>query len=121
MISLFTGLIAQTRPFDPSKGEVGVDKFKNVPTIKGFEAIFENVISVVLSLGAFALFIMLISAGIRFLTAGDDPKAAEGAKKTITTAVTGIVILVLSYLFLVFIEQFTGMDVTSFKVFSTQQ
>ena len=120
MINLFTSLIAQTRSLDPSKGEVGVDEFKDVPTIKGFEAIFENVISVVLSLGAFALFIMLVSGGIRFLTAGDDPKAVEGAKKTISTAIGGIVILVLSYLFLVFIKQFTGMDVTSFKVFSIQ-
>jgi len=120
MINLFAGLIAQTRPFDPSKGEVSVKDFKNVPTIKGFEAIFENIISVVLSLGAFALFIMLLSGGMRFLTAGDNPKAAEGAKKTITTAIGGIVLLVLSYLFLVFIKQFTGMDVTSFKVFSIQ-
>ncbi|MBU0998103.1 pilin [Patescibacteria group bacterium] len=120
MINLFAGLIAQTRPLDPLKGEVGIDEFEGVPTIKGFEAIFENVISVVLSLGAFALFIMLVSGGMRFLTAGDDPKAAEGAKKTITTAIGGIVLLVLSYLILVFIKQFTGMDVTSFKVFSTQ-
>jgi len=117
MINLFSGLIAQTRPFDSSKGEVGINEFKGVPTIKGFEAIFENIISVVLSLGAFALFIMLISGGIRFLTAGDDPKAAEGAKKTITTAVGGIVLLVLSYLILVFIGQFTGLDLTKFKVF----
>ena len=114
MINLFTGLIAQTRPFNSTEVVDGV------PTIKGFEAIFENVISVILSLGAFALFIMLLSGGIKFLTAGDDPKAVEGAKKTISTAIGGIVILVLSYLFLVFIKQFTGMDVTSFKVFSIQ-
>jgi len=120
MVNLFSGLIAQTRSLDSSKGEIGTDQFKDVPTIKGFEAIFENIISVVLSLGAFALFIMLISSGIRFLTSGDDPKAAEGAKKTITTAITGIVLLVLSYLFLVFIEQFTGIEVTKFKVFSIQ-
>jgi len=114
MVNLFSGLIAQTRDFKSDEVIGGV------PTIKGFEAIFENIISVVLSLGAFALFIMLISSGIRFLTSGDDPKAAEGAKKAITTAITGIVLLVLSYLFLVFIEQFTGIEVTKFKVFYIQ-
>ena len=113
MVISSTGLIAQTRDFI-----VGQEKVRDgVPTIKGFEAIFENIISVVLSLGAFALFIMLISGGIRLMTAGDDPKAAEGAKKTITTAITGIVLLVLSYLFLVFIYKFTGIDVTKFKIF----
>lgn len=110
MVNVFFGLIAQTREF---KGNEVID---GVPTIKGFEAIFENIISVVLSLGAIALFIMLISAGFKFLTSGGDPKAAEGAKNTITTAIAGIVLLVLSYLFLVFIKEFTGIDVTKFKI-----
>ena len=112
MVSSSTSLIAQTRDFI-----VGQEKVRDgVPTIKGFEAIFENIFSVVLSLGAFALFIMLISGGFKFLTSGDDPKAIEGAKKSITTAIIGIILLVLSYLFLVFIKLFTGVDVTKFKI-----
>lgn len=111
MVNIFPSFIAQTREFQ------GKEVIDGVPTIKGFEAIFENIISVVLSLGAIALFIMLISAGFKFLTSGGDPKAAEGAKNTITAAVAGIVLLVLSYLLLVFIEQFTGIEVTVFKIF----
>lgn len=112
MVNIFPNLIAQTRSLDPAKKEI-VD---GVPTIKGFEAIFENVISVVLSLGAIALFIVLISAGFKFLTSGGDPKSAEGAKNTLTAALTGIVLLVVSYLILVFIEKFTGFQVTIFKI-----
>ena len=113
MINLFTGFVAQTRDFNSSTKEV----VGGIPTIKGFEAIFENIIVVVLSLGAFALFIMLITGGMRFITAGDDPKAAEGAKKTISTAIGGMVLLVLSYLILVFIGQFTGKNLTNFRIF----
>ena len=116
MVSLLSGLIAQTRKLNPSLDEVK----DGVPTIKGLEAVFENIISVVLGFGAIAVFIMLLVGGLKFLTSGGDPKAIEGAKKTLTFAIGGIVLLVLSYLFLVFIEQFTGVEVTKFKIFFIQ-
>lgn len=108
---LLTNLIAQTRQFKNN-----VEVIDGIPTIKGFEAVFENVISVVLGIGAVVLFIMLLAGGFKFLTSGGDPKAAESAKKTLTAAIAGIVVLILSYLVLVFIEQFTGIKVTEFKI-----
>ena len=44
------------RNFDPTTSEVVGD----VPTVKGLEAVFSNVVSVVLSLAGVVLFIMLI-------------------------------------------------------------
>jgi hypothetical protein len=86
-------------------------------TLEGLEGIFESIVTVVLGFGGVVLFIMLIMGGFRFITAGGDPKAIEGAKKTLTYAIGGIVLIALSFLILRFISTFTGVDVTQFKIF----
>jgi hypothetical protein len=90
---------------------------RDVATLRSLEGIFENIVTVVLGLGGVVLFIMLIMGGFQFITAGGDPKAIEGAKKTLTYAIGGIVLLALSFLILRFISTFTGVDVTQFKIF----
>ena len=89
-----------------------------IATLKGFEGLFANVISVVLGLSGIVLFFMLISGGFKFLTSGGDPKGMEAAGHTITSAITGIVILILSLLIFRVIENFTGVNLTIFRVFS---
>ncbi len=86
------------------------------PTIKDFEILFQNVVTAVLGLAGIVLFIMLLVGGLKYLTSGGDPKAVEEAKKTLTYAIGGIILIVLSYLILVFIQAFTGVQVTQFKV-----
>jgi len=104
MLNLFSALIAQTTSTN------------DVPKIKDLEGIVGNVISATLGLGAITVFIMLVVAGFKFLTSGGDPKATDSAKKTITFAIAGVVILALSYLLLVFIKNFTGVEVTKFNI-----
>ena len=94
-----------------------IDNIDGVATLQGFEGIFENVVNVALGLGGVILFIMLIVGGFKFITAGGDPKTLEGAKKTLTYAIAGIVLVALSFLILRFISTFTGVDVTLFQVF----
>ena len=43
-------------------------------------------------------------------------KAVEGAKKTLTYAIAGLIIILLSYLILVLIKTITGVDVTTFSI-----
>lgn len=87
-----------------------------VATIADLEDIFQNVISYALGLVGIALFIFLIIGGFKYITAGGDPKAAEGAKKTITYAIGGLLLILASYLILVLIHTITGVDVTQFKI-----
>jgi len=89
----------------------------DVAILQGFEAVFENVVTVILGLSGVVLFIMLIMGGFKFITAGGDPKAIESAKKTLTYAIGGIVLIALSFLILRFISTFTGVDVTQFQIF----
>lgn len=82
----------------------------NPPQLKDLEIVFGNLVNVLLALGAFALFIMLLSGGFKYLTSGGDQKALEGAKKTLTLAIGGFVLFIASYLILQIIGRFTGTE-----------
>ncbi len=86
-------------------------------TLKWFESLFGNLTSVLLGLAGIALFIMLVVGGFKYITAGGDPKGVDSAKKTITYAIGGMVLIAAGYLILQFIKQFTGVDVTLFRIF----
>lgn len=85
-------------------------------TFKDIEVVFSSVVGVALGLGGLVLFIMLLVGGIKYITAGGDPKGIEGAKKTLTYAIFGIVLLALAFLIISLIEQITGAPVTEFKI-----
>jgi hypothetical protein len=87
-----------------------------IVTLKWFESLFRNVVGVALGFAGIALFIMLLVGGFKYLTAGEDPKAVEEARKTLTYAIGGIILVAAAYLILVFIKQFTGVNVTQFKI-----
>lgn len=88
----------------------------DIAKISDLQGIFQNIVQMLLALAGIVLFILLLSGGFKYITSGGDPKAVEGAQKTITYALGGLLLIVLSYLFLVFIKQITGVDVTDFKV-----
>ena len=89
----------------------------DVAKLSDLEGVFGNVVGAVLGLGGIALFIMLLSGGFKYITAGGDPKGLEGAKKTLTYAIGGMVLLALAFLILQFIYKFTGVDVTKFRIY----
>lgn len=110
------------RPFDPRKTEVAGSPNPqtgqvDVATIKGLEAVFENVITVALAFAGIVLFVMFLTGGFRYLTAGGDAKATEAARGTLTHAVAGLVVLVLAYIIIQFISVFTGVNVSVFKIY----
>ena len=84
-----------------------------------FDNVFGNIVFVILTLGGIVLFVTLVMGGIKFITAGSDPKAAESAKKTITYAIGGMVLLAAAYLILNLIGFITGVDLSNFTVFNT--
>lgn len=114
--------LAQPRPFDPGRTEVAGSPNPqtgqlDIATIKGLEAVFNNILSVALLFAGIVLFIMFVIGGFRYLTSGGDPKATEAAKGTLTHAIAGLVVLVLAYIIIQFIEVFTGVNVSVFKIY----
>ena len=87
-----------------------------VATLKCFECIFENLLHYTIQLGGIIAFIFLILGGFKYLTAGGDPKKVEQARNTLTYAILGLVLLLLAWFILYFVEEFTGVKVTLFKI-----
>ncbi len=89
-----------------------------IATLEGLEGSFANVISAILGIVGIVFFIMLVLGGFKFITAAGEPKALEGAKKTLTYAIAGLVFIALSYLVLRFIADFTGVTgILRFKIY----
>ncbi len=88
----------------------GVAKISDLGDVIG------RIISYSLGLAAIVLFVLLVVGGFKYITSGGDPKSVEGAQKTITSAIAGLIIILLSYLILVLIKTITGVDVTTFSI-----
>lgn len=85
-------------------------------SIADLQKVFQSTVSAIIALAGIALFVMLVVGGVKYITSGGDPKATEGAKNTITYAIGGLVLILVSYLILVVIKAITGVNVTEFKV-----
>jgi len=86
------------------------------PTLQNLEDVFANIVKIVLGIAGVTFFVLLLSSGFKFITSGGDPKALEGAKKTLTFAIGGLILIIASYLILLLIKEITGVDVTIFKI-----
>lgn len=88
-----------------------------VAILSDLECVFASVVEVALAFAGIILFIMLVVGGFKYITSGGDPKGVDAAKKTLTYAIGGVILLALSFLILVLIEQFTGANVTNFQIY----
>lgn len=83
---------------------------EGIATINCFPVIIGNIIFWLLTLAGIVAVAMIIFSGFRFVTSGGDPKQAEGAKKTLTFAVLGFVLVLLAFIILPFIAKVTGIS-----------
>lgn len=88
----------------------------DVAQLSDLADVFRSVIGKLLAFGGIVLLIVLLIGGFKYLTAGSDPKAVESAKKTLSSAIIGIVLVVASYLIISLIQQITGANVTEFNI-----
>jgi len=76
---------------------------------------FGNILTAIIPLIGFLSFIMILAGGFKILTSAGDPKGMAGGKQTITLAIAGIVLAILSWLILLAVENVTGAKVTQFN------
>jgi len=91
---------------------------QDVLTIRCLEPLFINLVGAIVALAGIALFVMLLLGGFTFLFSGGDPKKLEKAKGTLSAAVVGLLVIVGAYLVLRIIEAFTGLSLTTFRIFT---
>ncbi len=89
---------------------------KDVATIQGFECLFQNILQVIVPLAGLTFFAMFLVGGFKYITSGGDPKKAAAASHTITMSFIGIIGVLVSWLILLFIKEFTGVNVTDFTI-----
>lgn len=96
---------------------VGTKGFGPCPAgLSEIEDTVGNVISVIVGLGFIAMLVMLVFAGIKYLTSGGEPKALQAAHSTLSWAILGIFFLAIAWLILQLVAAFTGIDITIFNI-----
>lgn len=88
----------------------------DVATIQGLECLFYNVLQIIVFIAGIAFLFMFISGGFKYLFSGNEQKAVAAASSTLTMAIIGLVGIIASWLILSFIQKFTGVNVTQFKL-----
>lgn len=83
---------------------------------KDLENYIADFLGMITTLAAVVVFVLLVFGGFKYLIAGGDPKAIEGARNTMTYAVLGLVVMIAAWIVMRFIESFTGVKVTVFSI-----
>jgi hypothetical protein len=87
-----------------------------VATIQGFECLFQNILKILIPIAGLVFFAMFLVGGFKYLTSSGDSKKAAAASHTLTMAFIGLIGVIISWLILLFIERFTGVNVTEFNI-----
>lgn len=83
------------------------------PTI-GFTGSFGELVSTLVTwaliLGALAALIFILLGGMQYITSGDDADKAEGARRSITNGVIGLIIIASAFLLWRLVVTLLGLD-----------
>ena len=85
-------------------------------SLQDLETIFGKLIDVSAALLGFVLFFTFVGGGFTWATAGGDAKKLQQAQFILTFAIVGFVVFASGTLILQLIKQFTGVDLTIFRV-----
>jgi len=85
------------------------------PKISDLTIYLGNLLKTLIPLIGFLAFIMIIISGFRILTAGSNPENFEKGKKTLTHALIGLSLAIISWLILKTIAYLTGANILEFK------
>lgn len=82
----------------------------DVATLACIPIIIKNVITAALVFSGMVALVLIIYSGTRYITSKGDPTKVEGAKKTFTYAILGLIVIFLSFFIVSIISQLTGVD-----------
>jgi hypothetical protein len=85
--------------FDPNRGAGKLNDPTQAFTLIG--PLFETIITVAMFAGAITALIFIIIGAVQYITAGDGQGAAK-ARSTITYAAVGLIMLAMTYVFILF-------------------
>lgn len=81
----------------PEAGVGNAGQGTGLPTESTASGIIIRIINILLAIAGLVAVVFLIIGGFRYITAGGNEETAEAAKTTITNAIIGIVVIILSF------------------------
>lgn len=79
-----------------------------VATLRCLPIVFHNTISALLALVGITAVFFIIMAGFKFATSGGDQKKVQDARKIMTYAILGVILVLLSFTIIYFISYATN-------------
>jgi len=95
----------------------GVDISNGTKATGNIGLILKNVIILFFTVGGLGFTIMIFWGAVDWILSGGDKEKIAGARKRITTAITGLVVLSLSFLIMVIAGQVLSIDALQFGDF----
>lgn len=111
LLSLSTPLLAhaQAQSWGNCVENVVVNgQTSQVPSLQCLPVVFSNVVTAALEFVGAVAVILLVYAGIRFITSGGDAKQVAGARQIITYAIIGLVLVLSSFAIIYLVSYLTG-------------
>lgn len=87
-----------------------VDPVTGVATLACIPIVIKNVIIAALFFAGVISIVLIIYAGIKFISSRGDPTQVDAAKKTLTYAIIGLIIIFLSFFIVNVISNLTGVE-----------
>ncbi len=89
---------------------------QGVATLKCIPVVFHNIVAAALLFVGTVTAFLIVTAGVQFIMSGGDPKQLEGARKTLTFAIMGLVLVLSSFAIIYFRGYATGTQACITKV-----
>jgi hypothetical protein len=87
-----------------------VAKGTDVATLACVPVLFSNIINAALMFSGAVAIAFIVVSGLKLLTSGGDQKKVADAKGTLTWAIIGLVVILLSFAIIKFISVITGVN-----------
>ncbi len=97
---------------------VGSEASNSPPSFACIPEVIQNVINGFLYFAGTVAMFFIVFAGIKYLLSGGDPKQVEGAKKTLTYAIIGLIVVLSAFFIINFLHYITGVSL-DFPTFPT--
>lgn len=82
--------------------------FNDVPTLLCLAEILVRIVNVLILFSGLAFVILFLWGCLKFIISQGDPKAVGAAKNSITYAIIGLIIIIMSFAFVKFAGNFLG-------------
>lgn len=105
-------------PALPTIGPPPITQGPKVASICTLNDYFRSVVQILTVIGGFAFFIMTVVGGYKYLTSGGNPQTTAAARNIITFAVIGLILMILAWIILIFVQTLRGGGTPDLRIFN---